>query len=136
MPKVLCTLPNASDNINGIKFSPTEGGMLSDEIDQETADNFASIDGYEIVGQPKAKAEGTAAPGGGTAPVAPVTEKPAKTPAAKKGKQEAAPAPAAAPVAPPPADTPPAGDAPQGDADAPPAGDSTDTTTTDPDAVF
>lgn len=46
MPKVICTLPNASAEINGVKFSPAEGGMLSDEVSAEQAEAFLSIPGY------------------------------------------------------------------------------------------
>lgn len=46
MPKVLCTLPNAAAEINGVKFSPAEGGMLSDEVSADQAEAFLSITGY------------------------------------------------------------------------------------------
>lgn len=49
MPRVICDLPNASDEISGIKFHPLDdGGMISDEISQEQAARFASITGYAI----------------------------------------------------------------------------------------
>lgn len=50
MPKVLCTLPNASEEINGVKFVTHAKGMLSEEIDDEQAAHFTSIPGYELVG--------------------------------------------------------------------------------------
>lgn len=51
MAKVICTLENASDEINGVKFEAVEGvGMVSAEISDELAAEFASIPGYEIVG--------------------------------------------------------------------------------------
>lgn len=50
MPKVLCTLPNASDEIRGVKFVTHAAGMLSEDISDEQAEVFASIPGYEIVG--------------------------------------------------------------------------------------
>lgn len=53
MPKVLCTLPNASEEISGVKFVSHAKGMLSEEIDDEAAAVFASIPGYEIVGDTK-----------------------------------------------------------------------------------
>lgn len=56
MPKVLCTLPNASEEISGVKFASHANGMVSEEISDEVAATFASIPGYEIVG---------AAPAGG-----------------------------------------------------------------------
>lgn len=70
MPKVHCSLPNASDNINGVKFEPAEGGVVSEEVDQETAEAFAAIDGYSIVGaaaatKPAAQAKTETAPKGG-----------------------------------------------------------------------
>lgn len=55
MPKVLCTLPNASEEISGVKFVSHANGMLSEDISEEVAADFASIPGYEIVGaEPKA----------------------------------------------------------------------------------
>lgn len=49
MPKVKCNLPNASENISGVKFvSHASGGMVSEEISEEQAATFASINGYEI----------------------------------------------------------------------------------------
>ena len=49
MPRVICDLPNASDEISGVKFHPLEeGGLISDEISQEQAEYFAGIAGYAI----------------------------------------------------------------------------------------
>lgn len=50
MPKVLCTLPNASEEIGGIKFVAHANGMLSEDLSDEQAARLASIQGYEIVG--------------------------------------------------------------------------------------
>lgn len=50
MPKVLCTLPNASEEIGGIKFTKHAKGMLSEDLSDEQATRLASIPGYEIVG--------------------------------------------------------------------------------------
>lgn len=50
MPKVLCTLPNASEEIGGIKFFAHAKGMLSEDLSDEQATRLASIQGYEIVG--------------------------------------------------------------------------------------
>lgn len=50
MAKVLCTLPNASEEISGVKFVAHEKGMLSEDISDEIAADFASIPGYELVG--------------------------------------------------------------------------------------
>lgn len=49
MPRVICELPNASDEIGGVKFYPLDqGGMISDEIGEEAAARFASIPGYSL----------------------------------------------------------------------------------------
>lgn len=48
MPKIICTLPNASDEISGVKFTSVEGGMLSEEIDDDAAELFLSIPGYKL----------------------------------------------------------------------------------------
>lgn len=46
MPKVICTLPNASDLINDVKFAAHELGMISEEVADDVAEFFASIPGY------------------------------------------------------------------------------------------
>ena len=46
MPKVLCTLPNASAEINGVAFTPADGGMLSEELSADRAAGFLVIPGY------------------------------------------------------------------------------------------
>lgn len=48
MARVLCTRPNAAEEISGVKFEQVEGGMLSEEIDQETVDMFLEVGGYEV----------------------------------------------------------------------------------------
>lgn len=50
MPKVICTLPNASFEISGVKFTQTEDLMavVSEEISDEKAEIFLSIPGYEL----------------------------------------------------------------------------------------
>ena len=50
MPKVLCTLPNASDEISGVKFVTHAKGMLSEEVSDDVAAGFAAIPGYELIG--------------------------------------------------------------------------------------
>ena len=50
MSKVLCTLPNASDEISGVKFSAHPKGMLSEDVSDDVAAEFAAIKGYSIVG--------------------------------------------------------------------------------------
>jgi len=47
--RVICSLPNASGEINGIAFVEDHGDMISEPIDQETAERFAAIPGYEAV---------------------------------------------------------------------------------------
>lgn len=63
MPKVLCTLPNASEEIGGIKFTQHAKGMLSEDIGDDEAARLASIDGYTIVGGKDGS--GTGGDGGG-----------------------------------------------------------------------
>ena len=46
MPKVICTLPNASTSINGVAFVTHELGVISEEIGQDQADAFLQISGY------------------------------------------------------------------------------------------
>lgn len=50
MPKVLCTLPNASDEISGVKFVSHANGKLSEDLSDEAAAAFAAIPGYQVVG--------------------------------------------------------------------------------------
>jgi hypothetical protein len=57
--KVLCTLPHASELINGVKFEPIEGGMLSEDVDQSVVDHFVGIQGYEAY-DPDAKKQSDA----------------------------------------------------------------------------
>jgi len=50
MPRVICFLPNASDNISGVSFTALEEGrLISAEISEELAAIFASVPGYELV---------------------------------------------------------------------------------------
>ena len=93
MPKVLCTLENASTEISGHKFTAVEGGMLSEDLDDDTAARFLSIPGYEPVADPEPPAEPqkpAAAPAPAPKPAAKQASKKAATPA-----PEPAPAPAA-----------------------------------------
>lgn len=53
MPKVLCTLPNASEEINGVKFTSHAKGMVSENVADDVAAAFAEVPGYEIVGESK-----------------------------------------------------------------------------------
>lgn len=63
MPQILCTLPNASNEISGVKFASNEKGMLSEEVSDDVAADFASIPGYVVVGavDPEAAAAAKAA---------------------------------------------------------------------------
>lgn len=60
MPRVICTLPNASTNISGVEFSALDlvGGMISEEIDEAVAARFASINGYRLATDDEEKALG------------------------------------------------------------------------------
>jgi hypothetical protein len=58
MPRVLCTLPNASIQINSVDFEKTKEGMLSEDIADDVAANFLLIDGFvEYVDPPAAAAK-------------------------------------------------------------------------------
>lgn len=50
MPKVLCTLPNASTLISGVAFTAHANGMLSEDVSDAVAAEFAAVPGYSIVG--------------------------------------------------------------------------------------
>ena len=50
MPKILCTLPNASDEINGVKFVAHANGMVSEDVSDDVAAEFTAIPGYVAVG--------------------------------------------------------------------------------------
>lgn len=50
MAQVICTLPNASELISGVKFSKNgKVGMISEEVTDDEAAEFAKISGYKIV---------------------------------------------------------------------------------------
>jgi hypothetical protein len=50
MPKIRCTLPNASTMISGIKFESIGGAMVSvDALTPAQIERFSSIKGYEII---------------------------------------------------------------------------------------
>lgn len=50
MPKVLCTLPNASRLINGVAFVLHPRGVLSvDDLPDDVAASFGAIPGYEVL---------------------------------------------------------------------------------------
>lgn len=75
MPKVICTLPNASESINGIKFVSHKQGMISEDVSEEEAKSLTSIPGYHLhdsatggikegSGTPASTPAAPAAPGG------------------------------------------------------------------------
>lgn len=49
MPRVVCTLRNASHLINGVRFASLgdDGGMLSEELSEQDAAGFLAIPGYQ-----------------------------------------------------------------------------------------
>jgi hypothetical protein len=49
MARVLCTLPNAAENISGVRFTATDSGMLSEPVSDAQAKRLASIPGYRLV---------------------------------------------------------------------------------------
>jgi hypothetical protein len=55
MAKVIWTLGNGSELINGIKFVSHKLGMISEEIDDEVAQVLLSIKGYVLHGKNAAK---------------------------------------------------------------------------------
>lgn len=46
MKIVTCTRPNASVEIDGVKFTETEAGMVSEPVDDDVAERFCRITGY------------------------------------------------------------------------------------------
>lgn len=56
MSRIICTLPNASDFINGVVFMAHKMGVISEEIDQETADHFLLVPGFREYDEVKAEA--------------------------------------------------------------------------------
>jgi hypothetical protein len=49
--RLLCTLPNCSELIGGVRFAPAKGGMVSEEIPAEKAKRWLTIPGYELARQ-------------------------------------------------------------------------------------
>lgn len=50
MPRVLCTRPGASESIGGVRFAPTDRGMLSDPISLELAQElFLECPGFRLI---------------------------------------------------------------------------------------
>lgn len=57
MAKVICTLPNTADVVNGVKFTLDRGEMISEDVSDEVAAAFAVIPGYTVAGAGKAAAD-------------------------------------------------------------------------------
>jgi len=53
--QVICTLPNAASEINGVAFSEHPNGRISDPIDTATAERFLRIPGYIVATETKAE---------------------------------------------------------------------------------
>ncbi len=88
MPRVICDLPNASDEISGVKFHKLDDGRrISDEIDEEQANLFASIPGYEL---DEEEQEEETPPPPPPAPEAPKLTRAQQKAADKKAAEEAA----------------------------------------------
>ena len=57
MARILCTHPNASTQISGIKFAPDErGGMISEDVPFERAVQFEGMAHFKVVKTPGDKA--------------------------------------------------------------------------------
>lgn len=86
MPKVICTLPNASLEISGVKFTPTADGtgIISEELAPAVAELFLSIHGYAIEPAPEPELPPVPTPllvAPAPAPAAVVVPEPAPVPA-------------------------------------------------------
>lgn len=44
--RVLCTLPHASEEIDGVAFSRVDGGMLSADVDESVGNRWLTIPGF------------------------------------------------------------------------------------------
>jgi hypothetical protein len=55
MARIVCTLPNASELINGIKFIESKGQMISEEVEDAVVEFFTAIPGY-FAHKPRGKA--------------------------------------------------------------------------------
>lgn len=94
MPKIICTRPNASLLISGVNFTPLEDGtgIISEEISDEAADLFLSIDGYKVAD------ENYSAPAVAPKPARQASSKPKAAATRVSAPQVAADAPAPAPA--------------------------------------
>lgn len=89
MAKVIWTLGNGSELINGVKFVSHKLGMISEELEKDVADAFLSIKGYVLHGKNAEKDAAAAqaplipaADPAATSTDAPATDAAAQTPAA------------------------------------------------------
>jgi hypothetical protein len=48
MARVRCSIPGAPEEISGVRFSPIDGELESEEIPDMEAARFASIPGYRL----------------------------------------------------------------------------------------
>ena len=56
MSRVICALPNASTNINGVEYVPHKGGTMisAEELSDEQVAAFCEVEGYKAsVAKPK-----------------------------------------------------------------------------------
>ncbi|WP_431860145.1 hypothetical protein [Azospirillum sp.] len=84
MARIICDLPNASEEISGIKFREDRGQMVSEEVSDETAERFGRIPGYKVIASKPKEPKGPAPKAG------PVKDETAKTepPPSGDGKDE------------------------------------------------
>ena len=59
MKIVTCTLPNASTEIDDVKFEESAEGMVSEPVADDVAARFASIRGYTVADAAEAGAQKT-----------------------------------------------------------------------------
>lgn len=98
MPKIVCTLEHASNEINGVKFDMVEGvGRVADVKDPAMAEIFLSIDGYALLEEKQAEPVAAAKPAPKPAAVKAPTSK--KAAAAQPVEPEAPAVPAQEPEA-------------------------------------
>ncbi|MCE2580779.1 hypothetical protein LDL36_20470 [Komagataeibacter sp. FNDCR1] len=49
MPRIVSKIPHTSSEVNGVKFSPDKGQMVSEEVSDDVAAHFKGIKGYRVV---------------------------------------------------------------------------------------
>lgn len=97
MKQVLCTIPNASENISGFDFHRIPEGMLSDPMDDDDAERFMRIEGFVQYHPPQTQqTQQEPPPAPPPAPAPPLVDSPkTETPAPPPASQEQTPGPAA-----------------------------------------